>query len=135
MSSPSSAVDVAAVVIESVRAGAVRVAVEGTSYHLDLTCAASDGLTIGRVAHGIVHGTALRLHRARAGGVFIEPVDGTPRIVQGRVLATDTHTDRILLNAVVPIWLTVPADQAASDFSSGELINFYLASGASFQKA
>lgn len=135
MSSSSSAVDVAGVVVESIRPGAIRVAVEGTSYHLELACANSDGLATGRVAHGIVHGTAQRMHHARAGGTFIEPVDGAPRIVQGRVLATDTSTDRILINAVVPMWLTLPADQAASDFATGQLINFYIASGASFQKA
>jgi hypothetical protein len=83
----------------------------------------------------VVHARALKMNRATGGGVYIEPVNGHPRSVQGRVLATDTVNNKILAHVVIPMWITVPAGQAAADFSTGELLNFYVESGTSFASA
>jgi len=86
----------------------------------------------GRRASGVVRGRALRMHKAAAGGSFIEPIEGHPRIVQGAVIAADLERNRLLIRAVVPIWLDVCAGQLASDFQTGDLVNFYAESGMTF---
>jgi hypothetical protein len=88
-----------------------------------------------RRIRGTVEGRALKMHRADAGGRFIEPVHGQPRIVQGTVCRVDAANDRILMDIVVPMWITVETEvtgQDASDFQQGELLNFYLESGTRF---
>jgi hypothetical protein len=81
---------------------------------------------------GVVSGRAQKLHRAHAGGEFIEPVEGHPRIVQGRVRETDPTGNRLLLQAVVPMWITLSADQSARSFMPGDIVNFYMESGVVF---
>lgn len=87
---------------------------------------------------GVVHGRALKLHHAQAGGRFIEPVHGQPRIVQGTVYQVDEPNDRLLMDVVVPMWITVDSEitgQVAGDFAPGDLLNFYLESGTTFTPA
>lgn len=91
-----------------------------------------------RRIRGVVHGRALKLHHAKAGGRFVEPVHGQPRIVQGTVYEVDGPNDRLLMDVVVPMWITVESEvtgQVASDFAQGDLLNFYLESGTSFTPA
>lgn len=127
--------DLARVVLEDVSPLDVVVSVPGTSYRLALSpaedTAALRSLT-GKRVRGRIEGRALRLHRADAGGRFIEPVDGQPRILQGMVEAIDEANNRVLLRAVVPMWLTVHAGQSASAFRPGELLNGYVESGMRF---
>lgn len=88
-----------------------------------------------RRIRGTVLGRALKMHRADAGGRFIEPVHGQPRIVQGTVSRVDAANDRLLMDIVIPMWITVETGvtgQSASDFQTGELLNFYLESGTRF---
>ena len=83
----------------------------------------------------MIEARALKLHRASAGGRFIEPVHGRPRIVQGTVYEVDLARDRLLMDVVVPMWVTVETavtGQAASEFSQGDLLNFYVESDISF---
>ncbi|MCA9286459.1 MAG: hypothetical protein KDA22_14630 [Phycisphaerales bacterium] len=88
--------------------------------------------SIGRRVTGRIEGRALRLHRASAGGRFIEPADGHPRIVQGTVAAIDGVANRVLLRAVVPMWLTVHEGQSATAFKVGDMLNCYVESGMAF---
>lgn len=116
--------------------GTIDLQVPGTAYALTLACAAVPaGAQVGRRLRGTVRATALKLHHADAGGVFVEPVAGAPRIVQGRVLATDLRTNRILADVVLPMWIDLPDSQAASDFQTGQLVNSHLASGTAFHPA
>ncbi len=132
--------DTARVVLESLTEGRMTIAIPRTNYSLDLVDtnpAARSTLStqVGRHINGVVHARALKMNRATGGGVYIEPVNGHPRSVQGRVLATDTVNNKILAHVVIPMWITVPAGQAAADFSTGELLNFYVESGTSFVSA
>lgn len=72
------------------------------------------------------------MHRASGGGRFIEPIDGAPRIVQGAVLEVDAPGRRLLIDVAAPFWISLQADQPADEFAVGELVNCYLASGATF---
>ena len=127
--------DVATGVLMTASDGHVVLRVPGTNYLIRLACAADErdlAPHVGRRVRGVVHAKALKMNHAAGGGVFIEPVDGHPRIVQGRVIATDIQRNRVLADVVVPMWLEVAPGQAASDFATGQLLNFYVQSGATF---
>lgn len=128
--------DLCRLVLESASDGRVELTVPGTSYRLRLqlggpqrTVSAQPGKRI----RGRIEGRALRMHVAAAGGAFIEPVHGHPRIVQGRVVAVEGN--RVLVDMAVPAWLTVAEGQSASEFEPGQLVNMYVESGMTFTPA
>jgi hypothetical protein len=116
----------------SLDAGLGTFAVPGTGYRLTLHVPEGFDAPIGRRIRGHVRGRALRMHRTGAGGNFIEPLDGRPRIVQGTVLAVDPDANEVLLDLVVPIRLEMFEGQSASEFATGEMVNFYMHPGATF---
>ncbi len=126
--------DTARVVVKSFIDGRIVVSIPHTQYESELNLSNTSGVkvTAGKHITGIVHARALKMHRATGGGVFIEPVQGHPRSLQGRILATDLVNNKLLVHVVIPMWVTVAQGQAASDFATGELINFYVESGTSF---
>ena len=119
----------------------VVIGVHGTDYRLELDSTVEPAefpaprSQRNRRIHGVIEARALKLHRASAGGRFIEPVHGRPRIVQGTVYEVDLARDRLLMDVVVPMWVTVETavtGQAASEFRQGDLLNFYVESDISF---
>ena len=108
------------------------VSVPHTEYMLRLHVKGAVHAAVGKRVRGVISGNAQKFHRASAGGECIEPVEGHPRIVQGRVRATDVAGNRVLVQAVVPMWVTPAAGQSASDFHAGDFVNFYMESGVSF---
>ncbi len=124
--------------VEAVTHGRLVLAVPGTAYKLDLVAAAgtaADMPVAGKRIKGTIEARALRVHTARGGGRFIEPVEGAPRIVAGSVRAVDGPSGRVLVDAVVPMWVSVPAEQEIEAFSQGDLVNFYVESGTTFTPA
>ncbi len=109
-------------------------ALPGTEYRLHLRPTVS-GAEIttppGKRISGTIRATALRMYPARAGGRFIEPIWGEPRIVQGTVLAVDAG--RVLVDVSVPMWVTLKEGQDVSGLAEGQMVNFYVRSGASFR--
>jgi hypothetical protein len=118
--------------LEDTSDGGFVVSVPGTQYHLRLHPTAAVTTPVGRRLRGVIAGTAQKLHRAHAGGEFIEPSEGHPRIVQGRVRESDPAGNRLLVQAVVPMWITLSAGQSARDFHAGDFVNFYMESGVTF---
>ena len=113
----------------------VHVSVPGYAYRVELVLAGdAAGLAarVGKRVTGTVRGKAQRAWNASAGGCFIEPVWGAPRIVQGRVLAVDVQANAVLLDLVFPAWVTLEASQPAGNFQTGDMLNFYVESGMSF---
>ena len=108
------------------------VSVPGTEYMLRLHPKGAVHGAPGKRMKGVVFGSAQKFSRAHAGGEFIEPVEGHPRIVQGRVRAIDAESNRVLVQAVVPMWVTPASGQSARDFHAGDFVNFYMESGVSF---
>jgi hypothetical protein len=108
------------------------ISLPGTEYMLRLHLRGATAVAPGKRISGVITGTAQKFHRASAGGEFIEPVEGHPRIVQGRVRATDASANRVLVQAVVPMWVTPAAGQSARDFHAGDFVNFYMESGVTF---
>lgn len=108
------------------------ISVPHTEYMLRLHLKGSTNVAPGKRIQGVISGQAQKFHRAHAGGEFIEPVEGHPRIVQGRIRSVDASTNRVLVQAVVPMWVGVAAGQAAGEFHAGDFVNFYMESGVTF---
>ena len=122
--------------LESIEDGQLVLAVANSEYriHLALTVPAGEiDVPVGKRIKGVIHASALRMHPARGGGRFIEPVWGAPRIVAGTVMHVDEPKRRVLIDAGVPMWVTAPPGQDFSVIGEGELINFYVKSGATFR--
>ncbi len=130
--------DIARVVLEQVIPGSparVVLSVPRNEYRLELVLNADAASVAGREGkrlQGVIRGKALRVWTAGAGGCFIEPIWGHPRIVQGRALATDLERNAVLLDLVVPAWFELEAGQSAAEFQTGDMLNFYVESGVSF---
>ena len=125
-------------VLESLDDHELVLAVHHTEYKLHLVPAVPPGeitATVGSPIKGTIHARALRMHVARGGGRFIEPVWGAPRIVAGTVRALDEQQRRLLVDTGVPMWVEAPQDQDVGTIREGELVNFYVESGTRFQPA
>ena len=128
-----SSLDLATLRLETVADGIAEFTVPGTQYRLHLAVDADLDARAGQRIRGRVRGRALRMHRASAGGNFIEPLQGRPRIVQGIVLAVDPSANEVVLDLVVPVRIAMHADQTAGTFSTGDVVNFYMESGTRFE--
>ncbi|MCI0674877.1 MAG: hypothetical protein L0Y42_03765 [Phycisphaerales bacterium] len=119
-------------------AGEHRVVLElpGTAYQLHLKPvgnAESFSAHVGKRITGTMHAQALRMFLAKGGGRFIEPIQGEPRIVAGRVIAVDQANRRVLVDVAAPVWMTLEERQAADAFDIGDLVNCYVQSGVTFR--
>lgn len=124
--------------LESIDDERVTLSVPGTDYRLDLVLdgeAGSITTPVGKRIRGTIHASALRVHPTSAGGKFIEPVWGTPRIVTGTVVVADADQGRVLVDVAVPMWVTTPEGQDFSVIVPGEMVNFYVESGCVFTPA
>ncbi len=122
--------------LASIDDGQLVLAVDHTDYRIQLAMTVPAGeidVPVGKRIKGVIHATALRMHPARGGGRFIEPVWGAPRIVAGTVVTVDEANRRVLVDAGVPMWVTAPPGQDFSVIGEGELVNFYVESGATFR--
>ncbi len=131
--SPLGSLDLATLRLETVADGIAEFTVPGTQYRLHLAVDADLDTQTGRRIRGRIRGRALRMHRASAGGNFIEPLQGRPRIVQGIVLAVDPAANEVVLDLVVPVRIAMHADQNAGTFTTGDVVNFYMESGTRFE--
>ena len=119
------------VILESRADNAITVRVPHTDYQLDLTLEGADGtdLAEGSRVRGTIHAQVLRIHPAKAGGMFIEPMWGHPRIIAGKVIGADLDQRRVLVDGGVRMWVTAPEGQNFDDLADGALVNFYVESG------
>lgn len=129
--------EIARAVLEEITGDILVLAVAGTNYRLQLI-AAANGASIatkpGKRIKGIIHAKAMRIHGAKAGGKFIEPIWGEPRIVNGVVLAVDESKNRLLVDVSLPMWVEVYQGQQAQQFAVGQMVNFYVQSGLEFEQ-
>lgn len=131
----TSGLDVATLRLAACTDGVAEFTVPGTQYRLHLAVDAGFDAETGRRVKGRVRGRALRMHRAGAGGNFIEPLQGRPRIVQGTVLAVDPAANEVILDLVVPVRVAMHEGQSATAFSTGDVVNFYMEPGTRFEAA
>ncbi len=125
-------------VLEALSDDRIVIALPHTDYRLHLVPgvpAASIATPIGKRLKGVIHARALRMFKASGGGLFIEPLEGAPRIVAGRVIHVDAAQRRVLVDVAAPMWMTLAPDNAADEFAPGEMVNCYLESGTRFTPA
>ncbi|MDZ4755323.1 MAG: hypothetical protein SGJ11_12625 [Phycisphaerae bacterium] len=130
--------DICKLVLVSKTDDVIVVSIPGTDYRLHLrpsVPASSIAAQEGKRIRGRVRGRALRIHGAAAGGRFIEPIYGHPRIVQGTVAVVDDRLNRLLVDMVIPVWLDLAEGQRATEFSVGQTVNMYVESGMIFVPA
>lgn len=118
--------------LESANGNEITISLPGTDYRLRFTQGGPTAVHPGKRVKGVVRMKALRMHKAEAGGAFIEPIMGQPRIVQGVVRGVDAGANRLLVDVVVPMWVDPFDGQQATEFTAGDMVNFYAQSGASF---
>lgn len=107
--------------------------VTGTDYRLHLVPAAPIAAEMGDRVTGVVRAQARRVDKVPSGGRFIEPVFGRPRQVQGRVVGGDVQANVLYVHAGVPIHAALMAPQQAGDFAIGQMVNFSVERGATFE--
>jgi len=105
----------------------VVLSVPGNAYAIRLRWAGDAAASVGVVA-GRIEATALRVHGASAGGRFIEPVAGTPRIVSGTVEAIDKASVTIAVQSVVPMHVALEHRADLEQCPVGSLVNFHVRS-------
>ena len=110
----------------------------GTSYELHLATGAPYAGPVGRPVAGTIRLAARKLYTITGGGNFIAPILGTPRTVQGRVVAL-TETQAVV-HAGVNVLVDLPTGGGAMDFENGLLsvgsrVNFVALPGGSYEAA
>lgn len=87
---------------------------------------------VGKRVLGRVRAQARRVDICRTGGKFIDPVFGTPRRMQGRVVSNSGGV--LVVNAGVPVTckLTAPK-QKPEQFEVGVMVTFDVLPGATFE--
>jgi len=115
--------------------GGIVLALPGTDYRLHLRVEGSIGTAPGEKIRGRVIAQARRIDVIKSGGRYIEPVDGRPRRVQGRVIAVDESRDALLVRAAAPIRAHTNDLQTAADFSVDQMVSFDVEPGARFEPA
>ena len=104
----------------------------GNSYELTLVPTESIDAEPGQRISGRIEADALKIHPAEAGGIFIEPLAGQPRIVAGRVMSVDPEAGLVVLGSVVPMTLRLTRKSDLEICDEGRFINCHVRSGATF---
>jgi hypothetical protein len=110
----------------------------GTStYEMHLVCPGYAG-PVNEPVELVISGRARKAYTVPSGGLFVSPIMGTPRIIQGRV--KDVVDGEVTLNCGVVINVTLSAEPGAVELARGPiavnaLVNVVLLPGASAELA
>ncbi len=133
MSETATAGPVATGRLEEQREGMIVLGIAGTDYRLHLLVDAAPPVGPSNRLRGEIHCTARRVDVVPSGGRFVEPSDGRPRQVQGRVIGTDAQANALIVQAAVPVTAKLgDPRQKASQFEPGQLVTFAVERGARF---
>ena len=99
--------------------GSVVFAPRGTSYELHLKTAAPYAGPTNTPVEAIVRVTARKVWTVPSGGNFIVPIQGGPRIVQGRVRQADER--QLVVHAGATFLVDLPSAEHAVDLPSGPI--------------
>jgi hypothetical protein len=132
----STAVDVDRAIVEGTlreqRDGMIFLALAGTDYVLHLKVDKPIDAPSGTKIHGRIRASARRMDVIKSGGRYIEPVEGPPRRIQGRVIAVDEVNDAVTVLASAPIICSTDPLQKAGMFEVGSMVSFGVEPGARF---
>jgi len=116
------------------REGVIVLGLPGTDYRMHLVLEIDLPAEVGQTVVGTIHATARRADVIPAGGRYVEPVNGRPRRVQGRVVGGHIPSRKLFVHAGAPLICTLSdARQQVSDFSVGQIVSFDVEAGAVFK--
>jgi hypothetical protein len=123
--------------VTEVREGLVIFNPVGTSYELNLVRPGYLG-QLNKPVTGVIRIKARKIYTVPSGGLFITPIFGPPRIIQGRIRALDEKS--MVMHAGTNLVIEFPQDDAAFDLvngplSVGKLANVVAWPGATFEPA
>jgi len=119
--------------IDEVHREWVQVRVPDTDYRLRLVPAEGLSAAVGDKIAGVIRVQALKMMVIPAGGRYIEPVQGRPRRVQGRVIGGSTALNEVYVKAGPGVVVTPLAPQRAGDFAIGQMVSFDVRDGATIE--
>ena len=105
----------------------------GTEYRLHLATKGGVSAPVGAKVEGRIVAQARRMDVIKSGGRYIEPVEGRPRRVQGRVIGVDEAADCVIVSAGVPICCKTDDRQKATDFKPDQMVSMDVLPGAFFK--
>src|SRR5579884_4030303 len=104
--------------VTQAREGLVVFSVSGANYEMHLVCPSYGG-PLNTLVKGTIRVKARKVWTVPSGGLFIDPVFGRPRTIQGRIRSIDDRT--MVLHAGGPIVVELPQDDTAFEMSNGPL--------------
>jgi hypothetical protein len=121
--------------VMAVKDGTVVFAPSGTNYELHLVAPNYDG-PIGTLVDGFLRAVARKVWTVPSGGLFVAPIFGPPRTIQGRVRSMDGRS--IVLQAGALFVVELPEADTAYDLARGPvavgaLVNVVALPGARFE--
>ena len=121
--------------VTAVKDGVVVFAPADTNYELHLVAPNYAGPLNTRV-EGIIRAAARKVWTVPSGGLFIAPIFGPPRTIQGRVRSLDVSS--LVLQAGAPVLVELPESDTAFDLVNGPitvgtLVNVVALPGARFE--
>jgi hypothetical protein len=119
--------------VASIEDDSIVLGFSGTEYRITLRTPNAVNATIGETIQGIIACQATRMDVLRSGGKFVEPVEGRPRRIQGRIVAIDQRNNTVTINAGVPLNVTPHKLQKATDFEVDQLVTMSVLDGATFE--
>ncbi len=126
-------VGVADGVLREARGERIVLARPGTNYRIELIPTAPVELKPGAKIRGEIRVQAARIDVIATGGKFIEPVEGPPRRVAGRIIDVDENANLLVVNAgPFPVVVTPHKLQRASQFAIDQLVTMGVSPGAEF---
>jgi hypothetical protein len=122
--------------VTSTKDGVVVFEPSDANYQLHLQCTKTDSVPIGQLLIARVGAKARKVYTVPSGGNFIQPLFGSPRIIQGRALFLDDKL--VVIRATIPISVQLPMSDDALDLSEGWLkvgaiVNAVTFPGATFE--
>lgn len=116
--------------------GAVIFAPSNTTYELKLVTAMPYTGAVGALVDGFVKLRARKLWTVASGGNFVTPIQGPPRIVQGRIKFLDQQS--MVVQAGLPVMVQLPPSDSQYDLNNGPLtvgtlVNCTVLPGAAFE--
>jgi len=115
---------------------AIILARPGTDYRVELIPASPVDAEPGARLRGEIRVQAARMDVIATGGKYIEPVDGPPRRVAGRIIAIDERANLVHVDAgPFPVACKPHKLQQASQFRVDQLVTMGVSPGAEFHPA
>jgi hypothetical protein len=119
-------------VVRGAGEGTVVLARAGTDYALELE--SSVDAAIGEKVRGEIRLNAAKITVIETGGKYIEPLEGTPRRVAGRIVEIDRRANLLVVDAGPFVVVCTPgALQKAARFEAGQMVTMGVMPGASFK--